>query len=83
MNYYQKEQLKEFCKKKWYWFLTTGIFLLITGVITLVGFWITGWDIVAWLHSQWAVTSLISLIFLIVALTVLYINWRRARLFRK
>lgn len=81
MEYWKKQKLKKFVKAKWYWFLTTGIFLIVTAVITLVGFSITGWSIVEWLHSKWAVTTLVSVIFLVVFLTVLYINWRRAKIF--
>ena len=83
MDYFKKQELKNFFRKKWYWFLTSGIFLIILTVIFFVGLSITGWNIIEWLHSKWAITTLACFLFLIAALAILYINWRRYQLFKK
>ncbi len=59
MKYETKKKIKKFFKEKWKVLLASGIFLTIGLVVMLVGFSITGWSIIAWLQSPFAVTTLI------------------------
>ena len=59
MKYETKKKIKKFFKEKWKVLLASGIFLTIGLVVMLVGFSITGWSIIEWLQSPFAVTTLI------------------------
>ena len=83
MNFYQQKKLKDFAKEKWHWFLGSGIFLIITTVITIVGFTISGWNFMVWIHSKWAVTTFICATGLIYFLAMLLIAWIRFKVLVK
>ncbi len=59
MNYYTKKKIKNWFKAKWKWLLGSGIFLTAGLVVMLVGFSITGWSLIKWLQSPYAVTTFV------------------------
>ena len=83
MNFYTKAKFRNFLKEKWSWFLGSGIFLTATAVITIIGFSISGWNIVVWIHSQWAVSTFICLAGLIYFLIMLFVLWKKYEVFKK
>jgi hypothetical protein len=62
MNYEKKRKIKKWFKARWKFLLGSGIFLAVGVVVMLVGFSVTGWSIVKWLHSPFATTTIISVI---------------------
>ena len=62
MNFSTKRKIKKFIKEKWKFLLGSAIFLTVGLVVMLVGFSLSGWSIIQWLHSPWAVTSLIFIV---------------------
>ena len=62
MKYETKRTIKKWFKEKWKWLLGSGIFLTIGLVVMLVGMQISGWSIIKWLQSPWAVTTFIFLV---------------------
>ena len=69
MNKYYSQTSKRFkwqLFKKWAaskkaWFIGTGVFLIVGAILLLVGFSITGWDLITWLKSPYATTFFICL----------------------
>ena len=59
MNYNTKRKIKKFFKEKWKVLVGSGAFLLVGGVVMLIGFSVTGWSIMKWLQSPFAITTLI------------------------
>ena len=74
------KKFKEFLKKYWGWFLGTGIFLAIGITTLLVGFEMTGWSIVAWLQSPYAITFFIILAISVLVLIVALVSLKRMKL---
>ena len=62
MKYETKRAVKKFLKDKWKWLLGSGIFLIIGTIVMLVGFSVTGWSLIKWLRSPYAVTTIIFVI---------------------
>ena len=62
MKYETKKKIKRFFKTKWKALLGGAIFLTIGLVVMLVGFSMSGWSIIEWLKSPWAITTFICLI---------------------
>ena len=62
MEYETKKKIKRFIRDKWKWLLGSGIFLIAGTVIMLVGFSMSGWSIVRWLQSPFAVTTIIFIV---------------------
>lgn len=62
MKYETKKKLRRFFKSKWKQLLGGAVFLTVGLVVMLVGFYISGWSIVEWLQSPWAITTLIFVI---------------------
>lgn len=73
----RKELIKRFFKQHKAWFLGTGVFLVVGVTILLVGFSVTGWSIVEWLQSPYAVTF-----FLIMGVGVAFFLFTLAIYFR-
>lgn len=61
MSDYGKYRFKKALRKYWGAFLGTGIFAIAGLVFILVGFQMTGWSLVDWLKSPYAVTAGIML----------------------
>ena len=59
------------------WFLSTGLFLLIGGAIALVGFSVTGWSIIKWLQSPYAITTLVFVLGGIYGLIMIIILYKK------
>ena len=83
MNFYKKRKLKDFFRKRWYWFLGTGTFLIIGGTVAIVGFQLSGWSILSWLQSRYAVTTLIFVIAGLFMGGCLLYFWKRYSYFKK
>ena len=62
MKYETKRKIKHFFKERLKWLVGSGIFLAIGLTVMLIGFQMSGWSIIAWLKSPWAVTSLIFIV---------------------
>ena len=62
MNYEKKRKLKKWWKSKWKWMLASGIFLTVGVVVMMIGFSVTGWSIVKWLQSPFAMTTIIFVV---------------------
>ena len=62
MNYNTKRKIKKWFKERWKWLLGSGIFLTIGLVVMLVGFSVTGWSLIEWLKSPFAVTTIIFIL---------------------
>ena len=62
MNFTTKRKIRKFFQAKWKWLLGSAIFLTIGLVVMLVGFSLSGWSIIAWLKSPWAVTTIIFIV---------------------
>jgi len=75
-----KKRLKKYFKEKWYLFLGTGVFLIAGIVALLVGFAMTGWSIIDWLKSPYAVTFFILIIIGLITAVVLFITYKRTHL---
>lgn len=58
----KKAKIKEWLVEKKKWLITTGIFLIAGGIVMLVGFYMTGFSIIEWLQSPWAITFFIFLV---------------------
>lgn len=80
MNAFKKKKLKKLIKEKWIWFLSTGLFLVGGTIALLIGFQMTGWSIVKWLHSPYATTCFILLVIGLLLLLVLVIEYKRNHL---
>lgn len=80
MNSYKKKKFKKNLKEKWGWFLASGIFLVIGIIALLVGFNMTGWSLIDWLQSAYAVTFFIILSIGIVCAIALFITYKRSHL---
>lgn len=76
----KKRKLKEVFKKKKAWILTTGIFLLVGIIAIIVGLVISGFDLIRWLQSPYAVTLYIFLALGIFAIVVLVIYYKKSHL---
>lgn len=77
MNYNTKRKIKKFFKEKWKVLVGSGAFLLVGGVVMLIGFSVTGWSIIKWLQSPFAITTLIFVlagIFVFVIILLLFKN---------
>ena len=77
MNYNTKRKIKKFFKEKWKVLVGSGAFLLVGGVVMLIGFSVTGWSIMKWLQSPFAITTLIFVlagIFVFVITLLLFKN---------
>ena len=77
MNFALKLRIKTFWKKRWPIIVGSGSFLLIAGIILLVGFGLSGWSIVRWLQSGYAVTF-----FVLLFLGVFLAGWALFQWFR-
>ncbi len=62
MKFETKRKIKRFFRQKWKWLLGSAIFLTIGLVIMLIGMHISGWSIIAWLKSGYAITSIIFIV---------------------
>lgn len=62
MKYQTKKKIKKFFKTKWKILLGSGIFLTSGLVVMLVGMAISGWSIIDWLKSRYAITSIAFII---------------------
>lgn len=80
MNSYKKKKIKKILKEKWGWFLASGIFLAVGIVALLIGFNMTGWSLIKWLQSPYAVTFFILLAIGIICAITLFITYKRAHL---
>lgn len=58
---YKKYKLKKFWQKKKAWIIGTGSFLLVGIIVLLIGFRMTGWSIIKWLQSPYAITCFVCL----------------------
>ena len=77
MNYNTKRKIKKFFKERWKVLVGSGAFLLVGGVVMLIGFSVTGWSIMKWLQSPLAITTLIFVlagIFVFVITLLLFKN---------
>lgn len=62
MDYYKKQRIKDHFKKNKKAYIWTGAFAGAALVVMLIGFAMSGWDLIKWLKSQWATTFFIMLI---------------------
>ena len=62
MEYSTKRKIQKWFKQRWKMLLGSGIFLLTGGIVMLVGFSVTGWSLIKWLQSPWAMTTIIFVI---------------------
>ena len=62
MEYSTKRKIKKWFKSRWKLLLGSGLFLLTGGTVMLVGFSVTGWSIIKWLQSPFAVTTFVFVI---------------------
>lgn len=67
-------------KKKLALWLGTGSFLAIGLVALLVGFAMTGWSIIDWLKSDYAITTFVLLGVGALVLLVVWFNYKRIHL---
>lgn len=56
MTEYKRYRFKKLLRRYWAAFLGTGLFAIIGGVFMLIGFQMTGWSLIDWLKSPYAVT---------------------------
>jgi len=77
MNFYQKKKVRDFFKKSWGFFVGSGAFLLIASIIAIVGFSITGWSIVKWIQSPYAVTTAVFVVLGALIIAFIYVLWKR------
>ena len=54
MDYYKKEKIKNWFHRHWQILLGTGIFITVALVAMLIGFSMSGWNLIKWLQSEWA-----------------------------
>ena len=54
MDYYKKERIKDWFRQHWKVLLGTGIFITVALVAMLIGFSMSGWDLIKWFQSVWA-----------------------------
>lgn len=76
----KKKKIKATLKKKWKWFLGSGVFLTIGIVALLVGFNMTGWSIIDWLKSPYATTFFIIVGIGVLIILVAVITYKRSQL---
>lgn len=62
MKYETKRKIKKWFQRKWKWLLGSAIFLTIGLVVMLVGFSVTGWSLIKWLQSRYAITTFVCVI---------------------
>ena len=72
--------MKDFIKKKWGWILGTGAFLAIGLTTLLIGFNMTGWSIIDWLQSPYAVTFFIIIGIGLITVLLVVVGLKRAKL---
>ena len=80
MSNYGKYKFKQTLKKYWIAFVGTGLFACAGAVFMLVGFQMSGWSIIDWLKSPYAVTALILFIGGALVLTWIIITVKRHNL---
>ncbi len=73
-------KIKDFIKSKWTWFLTSGIFLLVGIAAIIVGAFLTGFNLIEWLQTPYALTFFICLGIGAVVLMIIIINYKRSHL---
>lgn len=76
----KKHKLKEAFKKKKAWILTTGIFLLVGIIAVIIGLVISGFDLIRWLQSPYAVTLYIFLALGVFGIIVVIICYKKSHL---
>lgn len=62
MKYETKKKIKKWFKDRWKHVLSGAIFLITGLIVMLIGFHMSGWSIIEWLHSPWAITTFVFLI---------------------
>ena len=72
--------MKDFIKKRWGWVLGTGAFLAIGLTTLLIGFSMTGWSIVDWLQSPYAVTFFIIIGIGLITILLIVVSLKRTKL---
>lgn len=76
----RKAKFKSFLKAKKGWVLGTGLFAVVGLITLLVGFWITGWSLIEWLKSPYALTFFILLAIALYGGLMLFLLYKRHNL---
>lgn len=76
----EKNKLKEIFKKKKTWMMTSGVFILFGLIAVIIGLIITGFDLIQWLQSSYAVTLYIFLTLGILGIIIIIIFYKRSHL---
>lgn len=82
MKFDTKRKIKKWFKEKWKFLLGSGIFLTIGLAVMLIGFSVTGWSLIEWLHSPWCVTTIIFLLTGITFLTFAFFFKKQLEIFK-
>lgn len=80
MSKYGKYKARKKLRKYWVAFLGTGLFLVFGIALLLVGFYMTGWSLIDWLKSPYALTAGVILAGGVVLLIGVVITVKRHRL---
>lgn len=70
-NYYKKRKLKDYLAKNKWIIIGTGSFLTTGLIVMLIGFAISGWSLIKWLQSPFALTFFIMLVLGLFAIAML------------
>ena len=70
MDYYKKQKVKDWFSKNWKPLVATSSLVLVALVAMLIGFHMSGWDIMAWLKSKYAEIFFICVVLGVVGLIV-------------
>lgn len=80
MSKYREYKARQKLRKYWAAFLGTGLFLVFGIALLLVGFYMTGWSIIDWLKSPYALTAGVILAGGVVFLICVVITVKRHKL---
>lgn len=80
MNKLKVKKIKKFLKEKWYIAGGSVILLIIAAAVALIGFNMTGWNIIVWLKSPYALTCFILLFIGIIVFICGYLRYKQLHL---
>lgn len=80
MKYQTKKKIKNFFQTNWKWLIGTAVFLAVGVSALLIGFSMTGWSIIDWLKSPYAVTFFVLLGVGVLFLVVIFYYYYRSKI---